>query len=63
RSVIFNKKVNHTKSPPENEFSGGFLITFLFWCDQKKNSLNFELTLQLVYHLKQISKEITKVPE
>jgi len=23
--VIFNKKVNHTKSPPENSFSGGFL--------------------------------------
>jgi len=22
---MFNKKVNHTKSPPENSFSGGFL--------------------------------------
>ena len=25
--MIFNKKVNHTKSPPENEFSGGFLMS------------------------------------
>ncbi|MDU3946533.1 MAG: hypothetical protein E7G99_16105 [Enterococcus avium] len=26
-SDMFNKKVNHTKSPPENSFSGGFLMS------------------------------------
>ena len=43
RSVMFNKKVNHTKSPPENSFSGGFLYMFenhlLCWWFKRASSV------------------------
>jgi hypothetical protein len=62
--LVFSlRKSNNTKYYRTSIKDACFFVTFLCWCDQKKNSLNFELTLQLVYHLKQISKEITKVPE
>ena len=46
--MMFNKKVNHTKSPPENSFSGGFLIDFL---DTSGAIAKFPLTSQRMFEL------------
>ena len=52
--MMFNKKVNHTKSPPENSFSGGFLnsVTFVFFSSSIVFNVIVEITIKITNIIK-----------